>query len=248
MDENPLISVVIPTYNEENYIKDLLESIKQQTYKNYEIIVSDYHSTDETVKIAEKYGAKVIEVDRAGVSAAKNEGAKNASGEIIAFIDADYILSQNVFDQVVKTFLRNENVVVVEPKSRVNIKDLNLEKRTFFKFYSRWQNFYKSLSFLTPIPSAYGCVFCRKDAIDKAGLFNENITMNEDREFSARLRKVGEFRMINATARKSYRRHAKQGVARTEILYFLSFLPAFLLKEVKIPLKPFRGDNKKKKE
>ncbi len=241
MDKNPLISVVIPTYNEERYIGDLLESIKQQTYNNYEIIVIDYNSNDNTLKICKSYNAKIFNTNKPGVSAAKNVGIKNASGDIIAFIDADYILSKNVFEEVVKTFNEFQEVVAIEPRSRVNIKDLNIEKRVLFKFYSRWQNIYKYISFFTPVPAAYGCVFCRADIVKKAGLFNENINIDEDKEFFARIRQYGKFKMIKSTARKSFRRHLKQGIIRTELIYFFSMIPAFLIKKVKIPLKPFRN-------
>ena len=56
----PSISIIIPTLNEEKYIERCLKSLKNQSFRNFEIIVSDSYSTDDTVKIAKKYGAKVV--------------------------------------------------------------------------------------------------------------------------------------------------------------------------------------------
>ena len=80
MENKPLVSVVIPTYNSEKYIERCLRSIKNQTYKNIEIIIVDKFSTDKTVDIAERHGAKVIQ-DGGERARAKNIGLKNAKGE-----------------------------------------------------------------------------------------------------------------------------------------------------------------------
>jgi len=83
------ISVIIPTLNEEGYIEKTLSALKPQLKKGDEIIVVDSYSTDNTVKTARKFGAKVIFIPRCGIGPAKTFGAKKAKNEIIAMLDAD---------------------------------------------------------------------------------------------------------------------------------------------------------------
>ncbi len=232
MVDSPLVSIVIPTYNEDKYVSDLLKSIRAQTYKNYEVIVVDYNSSDKTKQIAGKYGAKFIHVNTRGISIAKNIGLKASKGDIVAFIDADYILSHTILSGVVHAFsdAKNKNIVAIEPTMRVNSRDLNRRQRSKFKVLSRLINVYKKMSYYTNVPAAYGCVFCKREALDKAGSFNENIYVSEDKEFFSRLRAHGRFIMIKDTARMSYRRHAKYGIIRTGALYFYSTILAFLTK------------------
>ncbi len=82
MGEIPLISVIVPVYNQEKYIRRCIESIDRQDYPNLEIIVVDDGSTDKTAKLARKAGAKVICQKNAGPAKARNVGAKNAKGKI----------------------------------------------------------------------------------------------------------------------------------------------------------------------
>ena len=86
-----MVSIVIPTKNEPGFIEKLLESIKNQSYKNIEVIVVDYKSDDGTVQIARSFGARVIEVSRKGVGYATHVGFENAKGDIIIRTDADAI-------------------------------------------------------------------------------------------------------------------------------------------------------------
>ena len=94
MDNTPLVSVVIPMYNVENYIGETLQSILNQTYKNIEIIVVDDGSKDKSAEVVKDYQQKnacirYIFQENSGVSAARNRGIEEASGEYIAFLDSD---------------------------------------------------------------------------------------------------------------------------------------------------------------
>lgn len=92
------ISIIIPTYNSQKYIGRCLDSILKQTYKNFEIIIINDGSTDNTLEICNQYLTKhpktqIISKENEGVSTARNEGLKRARGEWICFIDSDdYIL------------------------------------------------------------------------------------------------------------------------------------------------------------
>ena len=88
----PTISVVIPLYNKEKYIKRALDSVRAQTFDDFEVIVINDGSTDNGPSIVEQYNdprIKLINQENAGVSAARNRGIKEAKADLIAFIDAD---------------------------------------------------------------------------------------------------------------------------------------------------------------
>ena len=79
-----IFSIIIPTYNEEEYLPVLLESIKKQDFDDYEVIVADANSTDRTREIAEEYGCIVVDGGLPGVG--RNNGARVAKGEYLLFL------------------------------------------------------------------------------------------------------------------------------------------------------------------
>ncbi len=101
MISEPLVSIVIPTYNSQKTLAECLESIKNQTYKNIEVIVVDNFSGDGTAKYAEDYGVKVFLL-KAGRSEAKNYGAAKSCGEYLFFIDSDMELTARVVQECVE--------------------------------------------------------------------------------------------------------------------------------------------------
>lgn len=91
---NPLISVIVPVYNTEKYIRKCIESILNQTFTDFELILIDDGSTDNSGKICDEYAVKdsrinVIHQKNSGVSVARNIGLDNASGTYVAFVDSD---------------------------------------------------------------------------------------------------------------------------------------------------------------
>ena len=107
---NPLVSVIIPTYNSEKYLIDSIASVLHQTYNNIEIIVVNDGSTDNTDDIIKPYlgSIKYIKQENYGASAARNIGIKNAHGNFIAFLDADDLFEPNVIKGQVENIL-NKN-------------------------------------------------------------------------------------------------------------------------------------------
>ncbi|MDY3337629.1 glycosyltransferase family 2 protein [Riemerella anatipestifer] len=95
--ENPLISVIVPVYNAENYVEECLRSISNQTYRNIEIIVINDGSTDSSGAICDRYAmtdsrVRVIHKSNGGLSNTRNVGIENAKGEYISFVDNDDIV------------------------------------------------------------------------------------------------------------------------------------------------------------
>lgn len=96
------LSIIIPTYNEEEYLPTLLKSIKSQKFKDYEIIVADADSKDRTVEIAMNHGCKLTKGGLPGIG--RNNGAKIAKGEILLFLDSDLKLTDNYLQDLIDEF------------------------------------------------------------------------------------------------------------------------------------------------
>ncbi len=243
LHSGPLISVIVPAYEEEGYLEDLLESVKNQTYAHYEIIGIDSWSKDKTKRIFLKYKARVLNVLKGNIAAAKNAGLKKARGEIIAFIDADFVLSSNrLFLKVVETFANDNDkkIAVLEPIQLINPRDVKPKNLHKFRIVNAVINARKSFSFLTPFPEATGCVFCRSEYVKKAGTFNENINVGEDVEYYRRLRRFGKFKRIKEKVLLSYRRVEELGIIGMSLLYGKSEIRAHLFKKVKRNYEPVR--------
>lgn len=92
--ENTIVSVIIPCYNQAHYLKEAIDSVLNQTYKNVEVIVVDDGSKDNTAKICASYenNVRYIRVERVGLPAARNIGVQFSKGDFIVFLDADDFL------------------------------------------------------------------------------------------------------------------------------------------------------------
>ena len=97
-----MISIIIPTLNEKKYLPKLLESLKKQTYRDYEMIVADNGSKDRTRDIAKSYGCKVVMGGLPAVG--RNNGAKAAKGDYLLFLDADVVLPKNFLKKFYSEF------------------------------------------------------------------------------------------------------------------------------------------------
>lgn len=98
------ISLIIPAYNEEKFIKKCLESVKEQTVKPDEVLVINNNSTDKTINIAKEFKVKIINEKQQGISFARNRGFSEAKYEIIARCDADCILPNTWIEQIKENF------------------------------------------------------------------------------------------------------------------------------------------------
>ncbi len=115
--QNKLISVVIPMYNAERYIVKLLNCLKEQTYKNLEIVIINDGSTDNSLQLVneckkEDDRIKVISIPNGGVSNARNLGIENSNGEYITFLDADDYIEYDMYEKII-TKLNEENADVI---------------------------------------------------------------------------------------------------------------------------------------
>lgn len=108
----PLVSVIVPTYHSSKFLGECLKSIKNQTYKNIELIVIDNNSIDNTTEIAKKYTNKVFSKGPER-SAQRNYGAQKSTGEFLLIIDSDMLLSKDVVRDCVELILGNPTIKAI---------------------------------------------------------------------------------------------------------------------------------------
>ena len=117
-EEDPLISVIVPCYNVEAYLKECVDSLLAQTYRNIEIILVDDGATDNTGGIARDYAGRnsnVLYIHRAngGLSAARNTGIDNSKGQYLAFVDSDDYVEPDYIEKLYKSIRENGSDIAV---------------------------------------------------------------------------------------------------------------------------------------
>lgn len=182
-----LISIIVPVYNVEKYLRKCIDSIINQTYKNLEIILVDDGSPDNCGTICDEYAQKdnrikVIHKENGGVSSARNEGLRSATGKWISFIDADDWIEEIFCEILLNKAVKNRCDVALCGYSRVTdnrIEKINANGKD--AFFNSKEYLIKSLNPQT------GFGFCHMKLIKKEILnnisFNENIVVGEDALF-----------------------------------------------------------------
>ena len=174
---NPLVSIIIPTYNSENTLPLCLKSIKKQTYKNIEIIVVDNYSKDQTVKIAKNYGAIIIRV-RSERTKAKNIGFKLAKGKYVLFVDSDMELTPAVVEECVKLAEFDPNIggIIIPERSVGN------------NYWAKVRDFERYFYMGTPIESPR---FFRRKLVALTGGYDEDIIFYEEATLAYKIEELG---------------------------------------------------------
>ncbi len=185
-----MLSIIIPTLNEEKYLPLLLESIKKQDFKDYEIIVADAGSRDNTVKIAREYGCRIVP---GGLPAkGRNNGAKIASGDILFFLDADTILPNDNFltDSLQEFDLRKLGIgsFCIEPYPPNKMAKFLLDV-----FYNRL-----IISLEKILPHSATGILAKKDIFDKINGYDESIKLSEDHDLARRAAKITKFGLLRS--------------------------------------------------
>ncbi len=197
------ISIIIPTLNEEKYLPKILETIKKQTFKDYEIIVADADSKDKTTEIALKYGARVVKGGMPAVG--RNAGAKVARGEFLFFLDADTKLPlnflENAYNEIQEKFI-----------DLATCKINSISNLLFDKVIQDVTNTYiKSIRSFNPCAVGV-CILVSKRLFERTKGFDETIKIGEDYEFVGRAAKIKPLHFLKSTkVFVSVRRYKKEG-------------------------------------
>lgn len=183
--KKPLVSVIIPTYNRGWVIQEAIDSVLDQDFSDYELIVVDDGSDDNTPAILAAYGKKLTVLDQSnrGVSAARNRGIAAAAGQLIAFLDSDdQWLPQKLSTQV-KFFQDNPDAFINQTQEHWNRNGVRVNpKKRHHKFSG--MIFEQSLALCLVSPSA---VMIKKNLFDVVGVFDESLAACEDYDLWLRI-------------------------------------------------------------
>jgi len=172
MKKLPLVSIIIPTRNSEEFLENCLESIKKQTYKNVEIIVVDNNSTDRTKKIAVKYTKSVFNRGPER-SAQRNFGASKSKGDYLLFIDSDMELSKKVVEECVNKVQKSGGIIIPEK---------SMGKGFWARCKALERSFYIGVDWIE------AARFFSKEVFNKFKGYDETQTGTEDSDFPQRIK------------------------------------------------------------
>ena len=211
------VSIIIPTFNRANLITRALESVFKQTISDYEIIIIDDGSTDNTKDVLKPFQDRIRYVyqQNKGISAARNLGITMAQGQYIAFLDSDdtwipekLALQAQVLDENPTVGIVYSKMVKINEQGQpCGMKPENPTGR----------NFKELLEIGGDIPTS--TVFTRKACFDKAGLFDENLPMMEDFEMWLRIAKHYDIYEIADKTLSTYYHHGQQITKNTIVVY-----------------------------
>lgn len=220
--QNPLVSILIPTFNSEKYIEEAVNSALAQTYKNLEIIVHNDASTDNTRGILKKFNDKRLKVittqSNHGMVGGWNYIMSKAKGKYIKFIASDDILTPDCVELMVKSAESDESIALVTCKRR--LIDENGNSKGFLQFSSRSivtnGRSHARWALTTLTENRVGeptSVMFRRSLIDSCGYFDVTLHNLVDLEYWVRLLRKGNLAYINKPL-CSFRIHGSTSTSR----------------------------------
>jgi glycosyltransferase involved in cell wall biosynthesis len=231
---NHLISVVIPTYNRAEDLKKAIESVLNQTYVHWELLIVDNYSTDHTREIINDINDKRIrffELHNQGViSASRNLGFKYARGEFIAFLDSDDIWEKSKLEKSIY-WLNNGYDIVYHDMKVVSNRFIYLGSRKFFTRQLSSPVFYDLLVNGNTLPTS--SVIVKKDILDKIGTFNNNEDLIASEDYDLWLRvseQTQRFKRVDGVLGSLYRGNDNQYTASRIITNLHYFEKNYLIK------------------
>ncbi|OED29670.1 MJ1255/VC2487 family glycosyltransferase [Methanosphaera sp. WGK6] len=200
------ISIIIPTYNEEEFLPNLLKSISRQNFNDLEVIIADAHSTDKTIEIAKSYNCKIVPGGLPGIG--RNNGARVAQGELLLFLDADSVLTNNYITSAIEEFeLHNLGIAITQI--------VPLEKGFINQISHEFANYMtKQISYIKPHGAGCYGILTYKSLHEKVNGFDEHLDFGEDTDYIERIGKISRFKVLsNPRLLVSTRRLEEEGLS-----------------------------------
>lgn len=177
--------MIIPTCNRAHFLPETIQSVLKQTYRNYELIVVDDGSTDETSEIVSAFGSQVhyLHQKNRGVSAARNTGIRAARGDFLAFLDSDDLWKKRKL-AIQMELMQSDPSVKICYTNEIwlrNGKHLNQKKK--HRKFSGWI-FEKMLPLCLISASS---ILLKREVLDRVGWFDENLPVCEDYDLWLRM-------------------------------------------------------------
>lgn len=174
----PLFSIIIPIYNVEKYLTNCLDSVVKQTYSNFECIMINDGSTDNSGKIAKEYVKKdtrfrLFSQENQGLSVARNEGIKRSIGKYLVFLDSDDFIEENALN-ILSDYIvfKNPDIIVSSSKAYYEYNDrIVTRKWVLLKQWKKGGEILNSISCDKEFVLAAWCIVVNKEFLQKNGLF-----------------------------------------------------------------------------
>ena len=192
------ITAIVPAYNAAKTITETILSVQQQTFKEWELIVVNDGSTDDTLKVLnsiDESRLRIISIANAGVANARNVGIANARGEYIAFLDADDLWLADKLELQLKALIENSQAIVAYSWTTFMEEKLKGNIYSSSPHYQYRGNVYPRLLQGDFIHSGSNTLI-RKQALDKVGGFDSDCNSCEDWDMWLRLAAIGDFTVI----------------------------------------------------
>jgi len=182
--EKPKVSIVIPTYNSSETLAECLKSIHEQYYPFHEVIVVDNFSSDNTIKIATKFGARIMQ-RKCNPALARNIGVANSTGKYILFLDSDQVLSPSVVEECVR---KCES----ERFGMIRIPEVFIGKNFWNSCSAIWKNCYQKVEQCRTSENVIRGEprFFVKSQIIRAGMLNVTLLWGENYDLYNKLEKM----------------------------------------------------------
>jgi glycosyltransferase involved in cell wall biosynthesis len=188
--EKGLVSVIIATYNRGSLINEAIDSVLNQTYKNFELIIVDDGSTDDTEMRVKEFNnprIRYIFQENHGRSYARNTAIKMSTGEYLTFLDDDDLYLANKIELQVEFMKNNSQCDVVYSEALCFITD---KDKTFMKYSAKFEgNIYSKIALYIPHPICLPTIMLRRNVVIEIGLFDENLNRFEDVDLWRRISK-----------------------------------------------------------
>lgn len=200
------ISVVIPTYNRQDFIKKAIQSVQNQTVKIDEIIIIDDGSNDNTKEIIKDLNIKYIYQENSGVSKARNRGIKEAKNSWIAFLDSDDVWNDTKIEKQINFHKQNPHILL----SHTDELWIRNDKIINQKKHQQKPSGFCFLDNITSCKIGPSTVMMHKDIFDDIGLFDEDLKVCEDYDLWIRISNKYEIGLIDEKLMTKYAGHANQ--------------------------------------
>lgn len=232
----PLISVIVPCFNHAGYLDESLESVLNQSFENWECIIVNDGSSDNTEEIALKWTNtdtrfKYVKKENGGLASARNFGIKNSKGKYIFPLDADDYIDKSYFEKAVKILDQNKNIEVLTSLTEHFGYKKGIYKLPDYEFET-----------LLIKNCFIACSFFRRESYEKAGGYDENLKSFEDWDFWISLLKNGGEAYRIPEILYHYRKHASESLTSRFVRdpdYYYSLYNYIYKKNIDLYLRTF---------
>ena len=213
----PLVSIIIPAHNEQDYIRRTLEALRRQTFRDFEVIVVCNGCDDRTAHVARKLADQLIVMPERGLSRARNLGGHAARGKMLVFLDADTLLEPHALETITERFTPKYAAGTLKGSPDI--------RRPWYRLMYLIKN---SQHRLRLHEGSSGVILCWREHFIATGGFDEALHVTENSHLIKRLRFFGKYAFIADTkVTTSMRRYENAGAAKMVYMWLKLWARSF---------------------